>query len=91
MGSETRPNSEFRQPKSEGFSLKSYRLFRNYTFGFEFGSHTYLFKHTKKWGENNSKKLLGRVIHNHHAIHYAKSFAIITTFNSIYKVTPSLL
>jgi len=36
-------------------------------------------------------KIIGRAIHNHYAIYYTKSLAIITTFNGIYKVTPSPL
>jgi len=55
----------------------------------------------------SNKKIIRRAIHNHYAIYYAKSLAIITIFealescarglaiittlNSIYKVTPSPL
>jgi len=56
---------------------------------------------TKKWGgEYNSTKTITvfckqtqieNAIHNHYAIHNAKSLATIKTFNSIQKVTPNQL
>jgi len=39
----------------------------------------------------SKQKIIGRAIHNHCAIYYAKNLAIITAFNSIYKVTLSPL
>jgi len=76
---------------------KSNRPFRSRVAGLRsrsnFGSHN-LSKiiYKKSGGEHNSTKTItafykqakiGRTIHNHYAIHYATSLAIITTFNSI--------